>query len=83
MIMDACSCYQDYNTRYQTTHSADRFILQTVQTPESDNKPPLLLELGRISKMSPKKPRFCSPSKMAWIWPDFIGIKLCSVMIPI
>lgn len=53
--MDACSCYQDYNTRYQTTHSADSFILQTVQTPESDNKPPLLLELGRISKMSKKK----------------------------
>lgn len=54
--MDACSCYQDYNTRYQTTHSADSLILQTVQTPESDNKPPLLLELGRISKMSQKKP---------------------------
>lgn len=66
MIMDACSCYQDYNTRYQTTHSADRFILQTVQTPESDNKPPLLLELGRISKMSQKNLDFVLHQK----WPE-------------
>lgn len=64
--MDACSCYQDYNTRYQTTHSADSSILQTVQTPESDNKPPLLLELGRISKMSQKNLDFVLHQK----WPE-------------
>lgn len=72
MIMDACSCYQDYNTRYQTTHSADSFILQTVQTPESDNKPPLLLELGRISKMSQKNLHFVLHQK----WPEYGPILL-------
>lgn len=70
--MDACSCYQDYYTRYQTTHSADSFILQTVQTPESDNKPPLLLELGRISKMSQKNLDFVLHQK----WPEYGPILL-------
>lgn len=71
--MDACSCYQDYNTRYQTTHSADRFILYTIlQTPESDNKPPLLLELGRISKMSQIKLDFVFHQK----WPEYGPILL-------
>lgn len=70
--MDACSCYQDYNTRYQTTHSEDSFILQTVQNPESDNKPPLLLELGRISKMSQKNLDFVLHQK----WPEYGPILL-------
>lgn len=70
--MDACSCYQDYNTRYQTTHSADSLILQTVQIPESDNKPPLLLELGRISKMSQKNLDFVLHQK----WPEYGPILL-------